>query len=1345
MTLRNFPLLVPLIVVTAAHLALPQANPVEPGKPANASSNSAATQPKSEKPTPVASDAIPSDVVKLVNTASENFDQNYHAAKNYTFQRSTDQTFYDKHGKVEDHHTAKYDVVGLDEGEYDQLIEWNEKPLSPEEKAKRNAEEARDNATAHKSKHPKICQRKGWFGLFGRQVTFPLVPFGDFPGFFKMRISGVESVRGRPAYVVEALPRSDTKPADDWEKGALSFQAKLWIDVKDTIPVQVQYDEIADCQCMLKGSFFEAEWHKIDDAAWLPSRLSFTARVKLLGETVIHVEFISSNFRKFRVDTHIAEASVRPVQEAPAVPQASAVQATDEPAIRSLVEKIIAAYQQRDSQTLFSFFTGNSPNLLVLKLEIESGWAQQQALERKNFTIRDIDIKGDEASAHVGYEWSSTDQAPNDQAGNGVNFFILELTREQGTWRLWNFTSGAAGLAEEFLTAESDEERNRLLTEEKHQLTLELVELLVGQGHEALAMGQYDTARTAFTVARKVADQLHDHKALAWALYGLGHGSLAQGDEAAGADYFQQAVAICETTGDQSLLAAAFSFIGQHYAELGNYRKAMEYYRKSIAASKPAAGNELLALTLASVGDTLAEQGNDDQALEYYEGSLKLFVFGKTLSSIGDVMTRRGSYAQALEHYQKSAQLFQDSAYFSLAAGALRSIGDNYFVQERLDEALGFYQNALKQYEEDDHKIGIATSLGRIANVYYKKREYDRAVEFGARARAIATQLESPSDLSSILTTLGKAYLATGNYVEAKQALTEAVSAVEKLRTHIVGTESDQGLFFERKIDPYHAMVELLVKQQSFSEALEYAEREKGRVLLDVLRNGRENIAKAMTREEQAQERALNQVLVTLNSQLQRENLQPRPNQPVVQALNNELKKTRLQYEAFETGLYAAHPSLRGQRGESFPLSEEELNRLVPNSGVAFLEYVVQPERTYLFVLTREHDGSPSTPHKLRLNAHVLEIPADQLTRLIAGFRAKLAANALDFREPAQRLYQLLLSPAEKDLTGDTTLCLVPAGPLWELPFQALLTRQGRYLLEERAIFYVPSLSVLSEMRNRVPEPNFVDEDSDDLPVASTISASSLPAISSHTLFAVGNPSLSPSYSQKGAADSGVSPYVTLPEQEKLVRLLGQMYGSQHSRILTGQAATEETVKAEAGKYQILHFSTHGTLDNDNPLYSHLLMNAASPEEDGLLEAREIMQLNLRADLAVLSACETARGRVRAGEGLIGMSWALFVAGTPTTVASQWQVDSASTARLMSSFHRKLKAQLLPADFQPTKAQALRHPLLMHRLLKAQSPDVGWGIRKAELLRQASLSLMSDPKYRHPFYWAGFVLMGDGL
>jgi len=129
---------------------------------------------------------------------------------------------------------------------------------------------------------------------------------------------------------------------------------------------------------------------------------------------------------------------------------------------------------------------------------------------------------------------------------------------------------------------------------------------------------------------------------------------------------------------------------------------------------------------------------------------------------------------------------------------------------------------------------------------------------------------------------------------------------------------------------------------------------------------------------------------------------------------------------------------------------------------------------------------------------------------------------------------------------------------------------------------------------------------------------------------------------------------------------------------------------------------------------SYLTLAEGGPKDDGLLEAWELMQLDLKADLAVLSACETARGRIGAGEDVIGLSWAMFIAGVPSTVVSQWKVESASTRDLMVNFHRSLLSS--------TTSKAT----------------------KADALRQAALKLMRNPETSHPFYWAGFVLVGDG-
>ncbi len=180
--------------------------------------------------------------------------------------------------------------------------------------------------------------------------------------------------------------------------------------------------------------------------------------------------------------------------------------------------------------------------------------------------------------------------------------------------------------------------------------------------------------------------------------------------------------------------------------------------------------------------------------------------------------------------------------------------------------------------------------------------------------------------------------------------------------------------------------------------------------------------------------------------------------------------------------------------------------------------------------------------------------------------------------------------------------------------------------------------------------------------------------------------------------------------------MIEQMFGRERSRLFTGANASEKQFKQSASTYSTIHLATHGVLDNTHPLYSYLLLAKADGDmdNDGLLEAREIMSMNIHADLAVLSACETAQGRVGAGEGMIGMSWAFFVAGVRTTVASQWKMNSTSTSQLMVNFYQALK---------------------LDERVNAE--------KKAEALRTAELSLMKDARYRHPFYWAGFVMVGS--
>ena len=259
-------------------------------------------------------------------------------------------------------------------------------------------------------------------------------------------------------------------------------------------------------------------------------------------------------------------------------------------------------------------------------------------------------------------------------------------------------------------------------------------------------------------------------------------------------------------------------------------------------------------------------------------------------------------------------------------------------------------------------------------------------------------------------------------------------------------------------------------------------------------------------------------------------------------------------------------------------------------------------------------------------------------------------------------------------------LIILPDGPLWDVAFQALQPKAGHYLIEDAPISYSPSLSVLNDTLNKAKSPGVASPD----------------------LLALGDPAT-------GSAER-------LPEAATQVHDLAKLYGENRSQIATGAAATEEMFKAEAGRFGVVHVASHAILDDASPMYSRVLL-AANPagREDGMLEAREVMEMSLRAEMVVLSACETARGEAPAGEGITGLLWAMFVAGAPTTVASLWRVESASTSQLMVEFHRQWLQNR--RDHVP--------------------------LAKASAMRTAALQLIASPRYAHPFYWAGFIVAGS--
>jgi CHAT domain-containing protein/tetratricopeptide (TPR) repeat protein len=975
--------------------------------------------------------------------------------------------------------------------------------------------------------------------------------------------------------------------------------------------------------------------------------------------------------------------------------------AADEALLRALVDEYFAAWAKRDVDAAAALWSADSPDLPGRRKTLQDLFAAHARIEVRVERVRAVAIEDAKASARVAVELGPVYAKPGQlAAGLGRLNRALSFVRQQAGWRIWRDAAAEEDLAAALVAAPA-ERRAALIAGKDDLVTAELWKALVRQATPQFWQGNYSRALETTDLAQEIARRIGDREGIAQALNDSGAIHYQLGDYELALDHMNRSLALRGDSGDRQKLAATLANIATVRSSQGNHSQAAVSYQKALSVFE-SMGYELgIATILNNLGTIHQLQRDYRLALENYERALEYFgkvkndaAIAVLSNNIGSVHQREGRYDRALEYFRKSLALREAANNKAGIATTLVNIGEASRLQGRYDAALECLNRSLALYEELGDRGGTAVAFNNIAMVHSARGDSSGAVEFAERAAGICRQIGNRELLWEARTTAGKAYRALRRPVEARRALEEAIALAEALRVDVAGGERQQQRFFEGKVSPYHELIQLLVGEGRTGEAFTLAERAKARVLLDVLRGNRINIAKAVTADEGDRERGLNRQLVALNLQVRRESQSPQPDRVRLTDLSARLEKARLEYEAFQARLYASHPELRLQRGETPPLELEDAAGLLPDAASALLEYVVAGDAAYLFVLTRGGDGNGAP----RADVYPIAASRADLLARAEAFRGALGRRDLSFRQEGRSLFDLLIAPARNQLQGKTSIIIVPDTVLWGLPFQALPTSTGRFLMEDCAISYAPSLTVLREMVKLRAR-----------------GGTHAPA----TLLALGNPALGAGGAAGDLAGT-VERLGPLPEAEREVRTLARLYGASRSRVYVGREAREDRLKAEAGSFSVLHLATHGIVDDASPMYSRVVLAhaAGAADEDGLLEAWELMKLDLKGALVVLSACDTANGRVGEGEGVIGLAWSLFVAGSPALVVSQWKVDAASTTELMVDFHRSLAAGA--------------------RVSKGRG-------RPAQALRSAALKLMKSDRYGHPFYWAGFNVVGDGF
>ncbi len=894
-------------------------------------------------------------------------------------------------------------------------------------------------------------------------------------------------------------------------------------------------------------------------------------------------------------------------------------------------------------------------------------------------------------------------------------------------------------------------------------------------GKLALRMGRYGEARQAFEQALTLARDLEQPAARGNFLGNLGLVAMRQGDYPQAQDYFNQALALNREFGNRRDQAAALNSLGMVYLEMGYAARAGEHYRQALALLKDSDYPGDRANVLGNLGAFYSRRGDYDQALAAYREALDLlrkleqrYDQCLALSNLAGVYANLGQMAAAREHFREALSLAENldnpelraaalaglgnvltleptdrdeaeqalrqaleltrtTGYYRLEGEIRLSLGNLYLVNDQPRKALAELQPALHLFRGLGNPfqigLGLMASAGageKLGNIEVAEQNYRRALE-------IAEELRLPELEWAALSGLGKLLVGQDKPGEALQYYLRALETLENLRAGL-GRAEQRLSFMRDRLFVYERTLELLYRLHQTSpeedypaRALEVFERWQGRLLLEELGESGTRRFAGPPPEWLDRERELAETLADLRHKLALERGQPPARQSLsrlrdlsqaLNALNKEQQdlNARLQRE------YPEYYALRHPR----PVSPKQLQQQVLKQGEAMLLYAVLPEQTLVWWLTPE-----------RLSWHSLPLGEVALAQKVHEFRHALGVDPLDgrglawwkmetwqlFSERGQALYSELLPEIVRQALDKTEkIYLVPGGPLYRLPFEALPTapalssRQARYLLDGPAISYWSSASLLAALRaaegrqmsgERRPLLAFAD------PVYSvsgreTSDSADLPSLRTRA------------YDE--LLPGGFAP---LPETAREAQQIAALLSGEAGRadLYTGERASRSRVLAlnEAGRlddYRYLLFAAHGVLPGEVNRVNQpaLVLSLPDPEGgEGFLTMSDVFGLRLNADLVSLSACNTGMGPLARGEGVIGLTRAFMYAGSPAVVVTLWSVNSAATRDLGVALFRALKT----GDGPP-----------------------------AEALRQAKLALRQTHAYHHPYFWAAPVLFG---
>jgi CHAT domain-containing protein/tetratricopeptide (TPR) repeat protein len=850
------------------------------------------------------------------------------------------------------------------------------------------------------------------------------------------------------------------------------------------------------------------------------------------------------------------------------------------------------------------------------------------------------------------------------------------------------------------------------------------------------SLGEMQKALEKYNEALPLRQAVGDRRGEAVTLHNIGMVYRSLGEMQKALEKFGEALPLRRAAGDRMGEAITLTSIGLFYRSLGEMQKALEKYNEALPITRAVGDRMGEAITLSNIGAVYDSLGEMRKALEKYNEALPLSrAVGDrsgeagTLHNIGAVYDSLGESQKALEKYNEALPLSRAVGDRSGEAYTLHNIGKVYHSLGEMQKALEKYNEALSLSREVGNRSGEAATLSNIGAVYGSLGEMQKALEKYNEALPIRREVGDRNGEAATLLGIARVEQKRGNLTQARQTIEQAISLIESLRTNIVSQELRASYFANRQ-DFYESHIDVLMqmRKQNPAEALDavalaVSERARARSLLELLKESRADIRQGVDSSLLERERSLQQRLnAKAAAQARLLNRKHTPEQ--ADAITKEITAITAEYEEVRAQIRARSPRYAALT-QPQPLGLTEIQQQALDEDTLLLEYALGEKRSYLWLVSQRSIDSYELPPRSEVEA-----AARRVYELSAALPKRGTPPDPQFIAQAKALSGVLLGPVAQRLTGKRLVVVAP-GALSYLPFAALPAPEdekrpaGGYepLIAKHEMVSIPSASVLSVIRRET---------------AGRQRAAKSVAVLADPVFEESDPRLA---STKNGNSSGETPARPASDAElsELTRAIRTMnfpdaragftrlpfsrYEADSVIALTPKgtglkatdfsASRDMALSQQLSQYRIVHFATHGLLNSERPELSGLVFSLIDRErkpQDGYLRLHEIYNLQLNADLVVLSACETGLGKEIKGEGLIGLTRGFMYAGAPRVVASLWDVDDLATAELMKLFYQRMLK-----DGQPAGAA----------------------------LRAAQLELSRQKRWASPYFWAGFVLHGE--